>query len=121
MENIQAIERYLEAVPKAELHVHLEGSIQPATLLTLALRNGVTLPASTVEEMREWFRFRDFRHFIEIYAAIFAGLRTAEDYELVVYEFGAEMARQNVRYSEVTFSASTHRYTMGIPHDVYFS
>jgi adenosine deaminase len=121
MENIQAIERYLQAVPKAELHVHLEGSIQPATLLTLARRNGVTLPASTVEEMRQWFQFRNFPHFVEIYSAICACLRTAEDYELIVYEFGAEMARQHVRYAEVTFSASTHRYTVGIPHDIYFS
>lgn len=100
---------YLRAVPKAELHVHLEGAIQPGTLLTLAARNGVTLPASTEPELRDWFRFRDFPHFAEIYVLVTRCLRTAADYELIVHEFGAEMARQNVRYAEVTFSPSTHR------------
>lgn len=115
-----SLESYARALPKAELHVHLEGSIQPATLLTLAQRNHVTLPAETVEGLREWFRFRDFEHFVEIYLAITRCLRTAADYELIAYEFGAEVARQNVRYAEVTFTPSTHEH-MGIPHDVYFA
>ena len=63
-------ERYIEAVPKAELHVHLEGSIQPATLLKLAQQNDVKLPVQTVEDLQNWFTFRDFDHFIEIYFAI---------------------------------------------------
>jgi aminodeoxyfutalosine deaminase len=100
---------YLRAVPKVELHVHLEGAIQPATLLTLAERNGITLPATTEPELRDWFRFRDFPHFAETYITITRCLRTVDDYELIAYEFGAEMARQNVRYAEVTFSPSTHR------------
>ncbi|HEX9412712.1 MAG TPA: adenosine deaminase [Ktedonobacterales bacterium] len=111
---------YLRAAPKAELHVHLEGAIQPNTLLMLARRNGVTLPAETVEGLREWFTFRDFRHFIEIYLAITRCLKTAQDYEDVVYQFGAEMARQNVHYAEVTFSPSTH-YGLGVPQDAWFS
>ena len=57
-------ERYIEAVPKAELHVHLEGSIQPATLLKLAQQNDVKLPVQTVEDLQDWFTFRDFSHFI---------------------------------------------------------
>jgi adenosine deaminase len=100
---------YLQAVPKAELHVHLEGAIQPGTLLTLAARNGVSLPGRTEADLRDWFVFRDFPHFAEIYVTITRCLRNVEDYELVVHEFGAEMARQNVRYAEVTFSPSTHR------------
>lgn len=120
MEHIQAIERYLQLVPKAELHVHLEGSIHPSTLLTLARRNNVMLPVSTLEEMREWFRFRDFPHFIEVYSAITTCLKTAEDYELIAYEFGVEMARQHVCYAEVTLSVSTHRYSLGIAHDTFF-
>jgi aminodeoxyfutalosine deaminase len=55
------------AVPKAELHVHLEGSIQPATFLTLAKRNSVQLPVEDIEGLQEWFTFRDFTHFREIY------------------------------------------------------
>jgi aminodeoxyfutalosine deaminase len=115
------IERYVAAVPKAELHVHLEGSIQPATLLTLAQRNGVQLPVQTVADLQNWFTFRDFNHFIEIYFEISSCLKTTEDYELIAYEFGATMARQNVRYAEVTFSPSTHHFSLGIPFDTFFT
>ncbi len=119
--NNQSIERYVHAIPKAELHVHLEGAIQPATLLILAQRNGVELPAQTVAELQNWFTFRDFNHFIDIYFDISNCLRTAEDYELIAYEFGANMARQNVRYAEVTFSPSTHQFALGVPYDTFFS
>jgi aminodeoxyfutalosine deaminase len=115
------INRYIVAVPKAELHVHLEGSIQPATLLMLAQRNDVKLPVQTVEDLQDWFTFRDFNHFIEIYFEISSCLKTSDDYELIAYEFGANMARQNVRYAEVTFSPSTHQFSLGIPFDVFFS
>jgi adenosine deaminase len=114
-----SIASYLAEAPKAELHVHLEGSIQPKTLLTLARRNNVTLPSDTEEGLRSWFTFRDFDHFVEIYLKVTSCLRSEADYELIAYEFGAEMARQHVRYAEVTFSPSTH-YDMGIPYETYF-
>jgi adenosine deaminase len=112
---------YFQQIPKAELHVHLEGSIQPATLLELARRNGVTLPADDAEGLRRWCRFQDFRHFVEIYITISRCLRRREDYELIAYEFGAAMARQRIRYAEVTFSPSTHEFTLGVPQAVYFA
>lgn len=113
------LQSYLRAAPKAELHVHLEGSIQPATLLMLAQRNGITLPAGDVEGLRRWFTFRDFPHFIDVYVAITRCLKSSDDYELIAYEHGAEMARQHVRYAEVTFSPSTHDF-LGVPFDVAF-
>src|SRR5918999_626948 len=115
-----SLESYLRAAPKAELHLHLEGSIRPETVLELARRNGVSLPAGSVEGLREWFRFRDFRHFVEVYVAVSRCLRSAADYELIVYELGAELARQHVRYAEVTFSPSTHELVLGVPHGTYF-
>src|SRR5215831_19039556 len=115
------IKRYIEAAQKAELHVHLEGSIQPATLLLLAQRNNVKLPAQAVEDLHDWFTFRDFDHFIEVYFEISSCLKTSEDYELIAYEFGVYMARQNVRYAEVTFSPSTHEFSLGIPFNMFFS
>src|SRR5438105_13828959 len=119
MEMPGKIAHYVAAVPKTELHVHLEGSIQPATLLTLAQRNRVQLPVQTVEEMQRWFTFRNFSHFVEIYLAISRCLKTAEDYELIAYEFGANMARQHVRYAEVPCSASTQRFSLGVPVDAF--
>ncbi len=115
-----SIESYLRAAPKAELHVHLEGAIQPATLLTLAERNGVALPADNVEDLRRWFTYRDFPHFAEIYVTITRCLKTADDYELIAYEYGAELARQNARYAEVTFTPATHALRFGVTHNTYF-
>lgn len=112
---------YIAAAPKAELHVHLEGSIAPSTLLRLAKRHRVDLPADTEEGLRNWYRFRDFHHFIEVYVAITKCLRTVEDFELIVYEFGADMARQNIQYAEVTFSPSTHLWINGVDQDVWFT
>src|SRR5213592_575759 len=109
-----SLDSYIRAAPKAELHVHLEGSIQPATLLALAARNHVALPADTVDGIRRWFTFRDFAHFVEIYVAVARCLKAAADYGQIVYEFGAEMARQRVRYAEVTFSPSTHEFALGV-------
>src|SRR5262245_32267177 len=78
------LDRYVSLAPKAELHVHLEGSIAPATLLGLARRNGVRLPHDTVEGLREWARFRDFEHFVEVFVATSRCLRTAADFERAV-------------------------------------
>ena len=115
-----SLESYLQAAPKAELHVHLEGTISPATVLALAQRNKVVLPVQNEEELRQWYAYRDFDHFIEIFMLATRCLKTSEDYELIVYEYGAEMARQNIRYAEVTVTPSTH-HLLGVSHDVYFT
>ena len=101
-------ELLVRRMPKVELHVHLEGSIQPATLLELATRRGVTLPASDEAGVRKWFEFRDFEHFIEIYLTCCRCLRDPEDFQLIAEEFLAEQERQNVLYSEVHFTIGTH-------------
>jgi aminodeoxyfutalosine deaminase len=111
---------YVCAAPKAELHTHLEGSIPPRTLLSLAARNGVPLHADGEDGLRRWFTYRSFAHFIEVFAAVTTCLRTEQDYELIAYEYGAEMARQHCRYAEVTFTPSIH-HERGVPFDVYFA
>lgn len=115
-----SLTRYAAAVPKVELHVHLEGSILPETLLILAKRNGIALPSDTAEGLRKWFAFTDFNHFIQVYITITRCLQRRDDYELIAYELGREMARQNVRYAEVTFSPGTHQW-LGVPQNVYFT
>lgn len=102
-----ALESFIRAMPKVELHVHLEGSIQPETLLKLARRNQVALPYDTLDGMRRWYVFRDFPHFVEIYVAISKCLKTADDIELIAREFLAGQAAQNVKQSEVTYTAYT--------------
>jgi adenosine deaminase len=98
---------FIRAMPKVELHVHLEGSIRPETLLTLARRNSVALPYDTVDGLREWYRFIDFPHFVDVYLAITSCLRTAADIELIAREFLIGQAEQNIVHSEVTYTAYT--------------
>jgi aminodeoxyfutalosine deaminase len=109
------IHEFARRMPKVELHVHLEGSIRPNTLLQLAERNGFKLPAQDVEGLRDFYRFRSFPHFIEVYVTITCCLQMPDDYRLVAYEFGADCARQNVRYAEVTFSIFTNATYSGLP------
>lgn len=106
----QELLHFVYDMPKAELHIHLEGSIQPATLLELAQRHGRErdLPFQDETGLREWFTFTDFRHFVEIYLTISSLLRTPEDFALITYACGADMAAQNIRYREVTFTPYTH-------------
>jgi adenosine deaminase len=106
---------HIERMPKTELHVHLEGAIQPRTLLQLAERNGVSLPAKDEIGLRDFYRYRDFDHFIEIYFTITSCLRTPDDYRLIAYQFGEECARQNIRYAEPTFSIETNIRLAGLP------
>lgn len=102
------LETFIRRMPKVELHVHLEGSIQPETLLKLAERNQVTLPATTVEGLRHWYTFTNFAHFIEIYLTISSCICSAEDIELIAREFLRGQAAQNIQHSEVTFTPYTH-------------
>ncbi len=112
-----SLKSYLAAMPKAELHVHLEGSILPETVLFLAERNKINLPVDTVEGLQKLYEFTDFPHFITIYTMITGCLQQPEDYIEVVYRFGQEMARQNIRYAEVTWSPQSHVWR-GIPFSV---
>ncbi len=108
------IDEYIRKMPKVELHVHLEGSVRPETLLRLAARHHVSLPAETVEGIRDWYTFRDFNHFVEIYMTISSCLRSADDLELITREFLVGQAKQNVLYSEVTFTPYNQLVNCGI-------
>ena len=102
------VTEFVRAMPKVELHVHLEGTMQPKTLLALAKRRGVELPADNEAGLREWFQFRDFDHFVNIYLTCSRCVQQPEDFQLLVRDFLAEQARQNVLWSEVHFTIATH-------------
>jgi aminodeoxyfutalosine deaminase len=90
--------------PKVELHVHLEGTIQPRTLLRMARRNDVALPADTEEGIAELYRFRDFAHFVEVWILTTNVLRTADDFRTVVLDYAAAARDQGAVYVEAIFS-----------------
>lgn len=102
-----SLESFIRAMPKVELHVHLEGSIQPATLLELARRNQQPLPADTVAGLREWYTFTDFPHFAEVYQTLSRCIQTVDDIELITRDFLAGQAAQNIRHTEATYTALT--------------
>ncbi len=106
---------FARSIPKVDLHVHLEGSIRPATLLKLAERNGIRLPAQDEAGLQAFYQFHDFPHFIQVYMAITGCLRSVDDYRLAAYEFGRDCALQNIRYAEVTFSILTNVRLTGLP------
>jgi aminodeoxyfutalosine deaminase len=99
--NTPDFEKLWTALPKAELHVHLEGSIAPVTVVELAARHGVTL---TLEEAAARYAPGDFAQFIESFIWVTSFLRGPEDYALIARRFAESMRSQNVLYAEVTLS-----------------
>jgi aminodeoxyfutalosine deaminase len=94
----------MTAYPKIELHVHLEGTVRPHTLLAIAKRNDYALPATTVEGLQELYRFTDFRHFIEVWVLTTNALRTEADFRQMVVDYAAEAASHGAVYFEGIFS-----------------
>jgi adenosine deaminase len=108
---------FIEAMPKVELHVHIEGATRPETLLKLAKKNGISLPATDLEGVKEWFKFENFDHFVQVYIACIECFRSGEDIELLAEEFAREQARQNILYTEATYTAETIFRRCGVPAD----
>jgi aminodeoxyfutalosine deaminase len=106
--------------PKIELHVHLEGTLRPATLLEIARRNDYALPADTVEGIAKLFDFRDFSHFIEIWILTTNAMRRYEDFRQVVADYAAEAASHGAVYVEAIFSPA-ERARRGVDWDEMFS
>jgi aminodeoxyfutalosine deaminase len=92
--------------PKIELHVHLEGTVRPAALLRFARRNGVSLPADSVDGLARFYEFRDFRHFLDVWWTTTGALRTERDFRQVVVDYAAEAASHGAVYLEGIFSPS---------------
>jgi aminodeoxyfutalosine deaminase len=92
------------AFPKIELHVHLEGTVRAPTLLQIARRNGVAVPADSVESLARLYEFRDFAHFMEVWLVTTAVLRTDQDFRQVVTDYAAEAAGHGAVYLEGIFS-----------------
>jgi aminodeoxyfutalosine deaminase len=117
------VKDFVAGLPKAELHVHHVGSASPRIVAELAARHpaprdGVGVP-SDLEELRRFFTFRDFAHFIEVYLAVVDLIRTPEDIRYLTYEIAREMAQgQRLRYAELTCTPYTS-VLAGVPIEAY--
>ena len=104
--------------PKIELHVHLEGTVKPATLLEIARRNDYRLPVETIEDVQELYAFRDFRHFIEVFELTAGALSRYDDFRRVVVDYAAEAAGHGAVYLEAIFTPGLWR---GLDTDEVFA
>ncbi|MEU6079847.1 adenosine deaminase [Streptomyces sp. NPDC047108] len=109
---------FIAGLPKAELHVHHVGSASPRIVAELAARHPDSKVPTDHEALVDYFTFRDFAHFIEVYLSVVDLVRDADDVRLLTYEVAHEMAQQSIRYAELTVTpfSSVRR---GIP-DVAF-
>ncbi len=114
----ESLTSFIAGLPKAELHVHHIGSASPRIVSELAERHPGVVP-SDPEALRDFFAFRDFAHFIEVYLAVVGLVRTGEDLRYLTYEVAREMAQgQSLRYAELTCTPFTS-VAAGVPIEAY--
>jgi adenosine deaminase len=99
---------FVRLLPKAELHVHIEGTLEPELAFELAARQGVHLPYADVGALRRAYRFEDLQSFLDIYYANCAVLRTEQDFYDLTHAYLSRAASQGVRHAEVFFDPQTH-------------
>ncbi|MDP1690654.1 MAG: adenosine deaminase [Burkholderiaceae bacterium] len=104
----------LRTMPKAELHIHIEGSLEPEMIFSLARRNGVALPYASVEAVRAAYAFTDLQSFLDIYYAGAAVLETERDFFDMAWAYLERAAADNVVHAEIFFDPQTHT-ERGVP------
>lgn len=95
-------------IPKAELHLHIEGTLEPEMVFELARRNDVAIPYVSVEELRARYRFTDLQSFLDIYYANMAVLRTRKDFHDLAAAYLRKAAEEGVRHAEIFFDPQAH-------------
>lgn len=103
-----ALHRFAAAMPKAELHVHIEGTLEPELLMALARRNRVDVPYGSVEEVRGAYNFSRLQDFLDIYYRGMAVLRTRRDFFDLTWAYLTKIHGQNVVHSELFFDPQGH-------------
>lgn len=110
-----AVAEFIRRLPKAELHLHIEGTLEPEMLLALGRRNGVDLRCSTAEECRAQYRFNDLQHFLDIYYEGVAVLVTEQDFHDLTEAYVRRVVADGARHVEVFFDPQSH-----VPRGVSF-
>jgi adenosine deaminase len=110
----------MRMLPKAELHVHIEGTLEPELLVVLARRNGVALPSADPDELRAAYRFTSLQSFLDLYYRNVAVLRTEADFRELAAAYLARAAADGVRRAEIFFDPQQH-LSHGVPLPVVFA
>ncbi len=110
------IEELIRQIPKAELHLHIEGTLEPELMFSLARRNGVPLRFTSVEALREAYNFHNLQSFLDIYYEGAAVLLHEEDFYDLARAYLDRVAMENVRHVEIFFDPQTHT-DRGVPFE----
>src|SRR5207247_609384 len=109
-----SLNELIRRIPKAELHIHIEGSLEPELMFEIARRNGITLRYRSVDALRRAYQFTDLQSFLDIYYQGAAVLRRERDFYEMTMAYLRRAAADNVRHAEVFFDPQTHT-ARGIP------
>ena len=112
-----SLDAYIAGLPKAELHLHIEGSLEPELMFELARRNKVSIPFDSVEAVRAAYDFSNLQDFLDIYYAGANVLLTEEDFHDLALAYFRRAAADNVRHAEIFFDPQTHT-DRGVPFGV---
>ncbi len=102
------MEAFIHGIPKAELHIHIEGALESELMLELAAKNGVDLPFASVGDVRRAYDFKDLQSFLDIYYQGAQVLLTEDDFYRLTWSYLQKAAEQNVRHAEIFFDPQTH-------------
>ena len=106
--SVSNLDTFIAGLPKAELHLHIEGSLEPELMFELAQRNNVAIPYDSVEAVRAAYDFSNLQDFLDIYYAGANVLLTAKDFEDLTFAYFTRIAADNVRHAEIFFDPQTH-------------
>lgn len=113
------MKNFISGIPKAELHLHIEGSFEPGQMFGIAARNGVRLKYKSVEDLRNAYNFHNLQEFLDIYYAGASALKTVRDFYDLTYAYAQRASADGVQLSEIFFDPQTHLEN-GIPFGVFF-
>jgi len=111
------MEKFIKEIPKAELHLHIEGTFEPKLMFDIAKRNGIEIPFASVEEIEKAYQFDCLQDFLDIYYQGAGVLLHEQDFYDLCFSYLTKCAKQNIRHTEIMFDPQTHT-ERGVPFSV---
>ena len=106
--NHTSIENFIEGIPKAELHLHIEGTFEPELMFEIARRNNVSIPYKSVEVLKNAYNFNNLQEFLDIYYAGASVLLHEQDFYDLTWAYLTKVHEQNLVHTEIFFDPQTH-------------
>ena len=107
-QNTRAMEAFIHGIPKAELHIHIEGALEPELMFEIAAKNGSSLPFKSVADIRRAYKFEGLQSFLDIYYQGAQVLLDEDDFYRLTWNYLQKAAEQNVRHTEIFFDPQAH-------------